>query len=368
MSSSPRKLVFLFDWPLLGILALLLFFGLVNLYSASASRTGELSPFFLLQLGYVALGLLIFTLCLLFHYRSIFSLTVPFYVMTSLLLLAVVFFGVAAGGQKNWLSLGPVRLQPSELAKFSLVLILSRYFSRRVLGHESEVKKFFLPALYIALPTTLTLAAGDLGAAIFFVLIGITLFFLAGMKKRWFILGLLLLGAMGAAAYTWGLKDYQRARVETFLHPEKDPQGRGYHLVQSKIAVGSGRWLGRGYLEGRLNKLKFLPERHTDFVFPVLAEEWGFVGSLTVWVSFLLFFLLLLKDARRVEDPMGAFVIAGVGAWLFWQVLLNLGGVLGLMPLAGVTLPFFSYGGSALVANLAALGLAFNIYMRRYVF
>ncbi len=368
MSSSPRKLVFLFDWPLLGILALLLFLGLVNLYSASASRTGELSPFFLLQLGYVGLGSLFFLLCLLFHYRGIFSLALPFYIITSLLLLAVLFFGVAAGGQKNWLSLGPVRLQPSELAKFSLILILSQYFSRRVFHQASEMKKFFPPALYIALPALLTLVGGDLGAAIFFVLIGFTMFFLAGMKKRWFALGLLLLGGMGVVAYTWGLKDYQRARVETFLHPEKDPQGRGYHLVQSKIAVGSGAWWGRGYMEGRLNKLKFLPERHTDFVFPVLAEEWGFVGSMTVGVAFLLFFLLMLKDARRVEDPMGAFVIGGISAWLFWQVLLNLGGVLGLMPLAGVTLPFFSYGGSAMVTNLAALGLAFNIYMRRYVF
>jgi len=368
MASPTRKLFYLFDWPLFLVILTLIGLGLVNLYSATASGAGVVSPVFYSQIIWSGLGLGGLLLALGFHYRRLMNGALPFYLLTLALILLVSFFGVQAGGQKNWLALGPIRMQPSELAKLSLILILARHFALHPLATKGRIRDLLKPALYCLLPFGLLLVEGDVGSAIFFILIGFSLFFLAGLKKR-FLLGAVVLTVLaGGVGYQYFLKDYQRARIESFLHPEKDPRGRGYHLLQSKIAVGSGQWTGKGFLEGRLNKLKFLPERHTDFVFPVLAEEWGFLGSVGTLMVFGAFFILMFQAAGKVEDPFGSLLIAGVGSWLFWQWVLNLGGVLGLIPLAGVTLPFFSYGGSALLTNLLALGLALNVYMRRYVF
>ncbi|MDX1386929.1 MAG: rod shape-determining protein RodA [bacterium] len=368
MPSPKQKLIYLFNWPLVITLLFLLLVGLVNLYSATASGPGDLSPFFRSQLIWTGLGLLILMTALSFHYRRLLDWAGIFYGICIFLLLAVLFFGTTVGGQKNWLVLGPIRLQPSELTKLGVILMLARYYSKLPEGESRHLRSIWKPLGILGLPLLLILVERDLGSAIFFVLIGFSFFFFTGLQKRFLATGLILMTLAGLTGYQFFLKDYQRARIQTFLHPEQDAQGRGYHLMQSKIAVGSGQGLGKGYLKGNLNKLKFLPERHTDFVFPVLAEEWGFLGSLIFLSAFSLFLFLLLQTAGKVGDPFGALIIVGITAWLFWQWVFNMGGVLGLVPLAGVTMPFLSYGGSALLTNLLALGLVLNVSMRRYVF
>jgi len=368
MSAKPRKLFYQFHWPLLALLLLLLAIGMVNLYSATASSGGDVSPFFKTQMVWTLIGLVVMGLALTFHYRLFFDLAPWIYGVSLLLLLLVPFFGKAMGGQQNWLVIGGFRMQPSELAKLATALMLSRYFAKHPKQGGLGLRDILAPLAIVLAPMLLILSVKDLGAAIFFVLIGATYLFVAGVKWRWILLACLLGVLVAGVGYRFFLKPYQRDRIQTFLEPERDPRGRGYHLLQSKIAVGSGEFLGRGFLKGNLNKFKFLPERHTDFVFPVLAEEWGFAGSAVTLGVFGLLFLVLLQAAGKVQDRFGGFLILGVTALLFWQMAINLCGVLGLMPLAGVTLPFLSYGGSALLVTLLAFGLVFNVHMRRYMF
>ncbi|MFO1464525.1 MAG: rod shape-determining protein RodA [bacterium] len=368
MSSKPRKLFYLFPWHILALVLLLLGAGLVNLYSASSAATGGLSAYFHSQLLWAGIGLVLMLLMLSFHYRLLLDVAWPLYFVSLALLVGVILFGKVSGGQKNWLALGPLRLQPSEFAKLAVILMLARYFHRLPPGGRRTLRDFLPPLLIVAAPMLLILVEKDLGSALFFALIGATFLFLAGLPYRFIVVALLLACLGGAAGYRYFLSDYQRDRIQTFLHPERDPRGKGYHLMQSKIAVGSGRALGKGFLKGDLNKFKFLPERHTDFVFPVLAEEWGFAGSVFVLGCFLLLFLLMLHAAGKMQDRFGGLLVVGVASLLFWQMAINLGGVLGLMPLAGVTLPFFSYGGSALLCTMLGMGVACNALMRRYMF
>ncbi len=368
MSSTPRKLFYLFPWGILILLLLLMTLGLVNLYSATSSVRGEWSELFRSQLLWNAIGLGVLGLMLTHHYRILNQVAVPFYLLTLVLLVLVIVIGKKSGGQQNWLSLGPITLQPSELAKVSLLLMLSRHFSKRSLEGNHRLTEILKPLGIILLPMSLILIEKDLGSALFFVLIGGTYLFVAGVKLRYFMIAFLLAVTLSGVGYRYFLGDYQRGRIQTFLNPESDPRGKGYHLLQSKVAVGSGKVFGKGFLQGDLNKFRFLPERHTDFVYPVLAEEWGFVGSAVVLLLFLSLLLVLLQSSAKLQDPFGGFLVLGGAALIFWQGAINLGGVLGLMPLAGVTLPFFSYGGSATIATMLAMGVACNAVMRRYMF
>lgn len=368
MSSKPRKLFYLFPWHLLALVLLLLGAGLLNLYSASGSVSGEASPYFRSQLIWAGVGLVVLTVMLSFHYRLLMDAAIPVYVVSLILLVLVIFLGKASGGQKNWLALGSLRIQPSEFAKLAVILVLAKYFSGLPSRGRRSLRDFLPAIALVLLPMALILVEKDLGSALFFALIGATFLFIAGIPPRFIVVALVLVSATGAAGYRYFLSDYQRGRIQTFLHPERDPRGQGYHLLQSKIAVGSGQIPGKGFLKGDLNKFKFLPERHTDFVFPVLAEEWGFLGGLTALSAFLFLLLLMLQAAGKLQDRFGGLLVVGVASLLFWQIAINLGGVLGLMPLAGVTLPFFSYGGSALLSTMLGLGAAFNVLMRRYMF
>lgn len=368
MSSSSRKLFYLFPWSILALALILLALGLTNLYSASATASGEMSGYFKSQVIWVAIGLTAMSVMLGFHYRVLLHLAWPFYLVSLVLLVLVIVMGKSGGGQKNWLMLGALRMQPAEFAKLAVILVLAKYFHDNMQQGRKPLDGFLKPLTMVIAPLALILVQKDVGSALFFVLIGISLFFVAGMRL-WVLTAVLVsMLVAGVVGYKYFLSDYQRGRIQTFMHPEKDPRGRGYHLLQSKIAVGSGGLLGKGFLKGDLNKFKFLPERHTDFVFPVLAEEWGLLGgglSLILLASLL---LLLLQASGKARDSFGGFLVLGVAVLFFWQTAVNLGGVLGLMPLAGVTLPLFSYGGSALLVTLMGLGMAMNAYMRRYVF
>jgi rod shape determining protein RodA len=209
---------------------------------------------------------------------------------------------------------------------------------------------------------------GDLGSSMFLVLIFAAVSFFAKIRIKTLV-ALIVVGVVAVfAVYSFGLKDYQRERITTFMHPEADVRGSGYHLMQSKIAVGSGRVLGKGYLKGNINKLHYLPERHTDFIFPVWAEEWGFAGSTVLIALYAALLLMALDIARKSKERFANFLAVGVAMMIFCQLVINLGGVLGLMPLTGVTLPLMSYGGSSMVVVLVSLGVLLNISKRRFMF
>lgn len=368
--STVHKRVFgHFPWGSFALLMFWVLIGLVNLYSATYRvESSDLAPLFKSQLIWFGIGLAFLFLMTRFDYHWLEQLAYPFYFISLILLSLVFVFGKSVAGQQNWVNIAGFSFQPSEIAKLALILALAKYFSSRPVDQKYGFRQLFLPVLLVLPPLTLVLIQKDLGGCLFFVLLFATMSFFMKLKLRVFLIAALVAGFAGVFSYNFILKNYQKDRVKTFLNPESDPKGSGYHLLQSKIAVGSGAWFGKGYLKGNINKLKFLPERHTDFIFPVLAEEWGFAGSFVLVMLMSLFLLLGLDSASQCKDLFGALLAVGVVGLLFWNIVINLGGVLGLMPLTGVPLPFMSYGGSSLVTMFTGVGVLLNVRMRRYVF
>ena len=364
-----KRLKIHFHWQLFWVTMALALIGLVNLFSATYNITeGGVSPLFRSQLMWFAIGLTLGFFALLVDYRILLRLAYPLYIIAVLLLLAVLFFGKEVAGNKNWLLIGPLTIQPSEFAKVAFVIALARYFADHPSARGYGVKDLIRPTLFLLPPLLLIVLEKDIGSSLFLVLTFSSLLLFAGIKKNVLLICLMvgLIGAVGV--YKKVLSPHQKSRIESFLHPDEDPKGRGYHLLQSKIAVGSGRFFGKGYLKGMHNKLLYLPEKHTDFIFPVLAEEWGFLGCAIVLSLYLALLLYGVQLASRAKEGFGVFLGLGVTAIFFWQVVINLGGVLGLMPLTGVTLPLLSYGGSSLVMILIGISLLLNISMRRFMF
>lgn len=368
--STVQKRVFgHFPWGSFGLLMLWVALGLANLYSATYKVDGAgLPPLFKSQLIWLSIGLLFLFFMTRFDYHWLEHLAYPIYFLSILLLLLVFVFGKSVAGQQNWVSIAGFSFQPSEIAKLALILALAKYFSSQPQEKRYGFRDLVVPLALVLPPLALVVLQKDLGGSIFFVLLFASMSYFLKIRLRVFVVSALAISLAGLFGYHFVLKPYQKDRVKTFLNPESDPKGKGYHLVQSKIAVGSGGWLGRGFLQGNVNKLKFLPERHTDFIFPVLAEEWGFAGSFALMLVMSLFLLVGLDSASQCKDLFGALLALGVVALLFWNIVINLGGVLGLMPLTGVPLPFMSYGGSSLVTMFAAVGILLNVRMRRFVF
>lgn len=343
--------------------------GLANLFSATSSFDAHSqTTFFHAQMVWSGIGLVFLSIVISIHYRHFRALSYVIYGFSLFLLLAVLLFGKKVAGHQSWLMIGPLTLQPTEFAKLGLIFALSHYFSdRKNLQGEGFLDLIPSLGLYL-LPTILVTLQGDLGSSLFFGLIYISMALVHGV--RWQVIA--TLGSTAAilcvVAFFFFLSPYQKGRIQTFLNPELDRRGEGYHLIQSKIAVGSGEFFGKGYLKGQTHKLRFVPERHTDFIFPVLAEEWGFLGGGIVVLVFLLFLLLGLQVAGKTSERFSFFLCVGICSLFFWHLVINLGGVLGLMPLTGVPLPFFSYGGSALLTQWIGVGLLLNISMRRFMF
>ena len=292
---------------------------------------------------------------------------------------AIVIFGVSLGllaltlavgsvtrGSQAWLFEGS--FQPSEFAKVALVIMLARYFHRNPPSTITRLRQLAVPLLIVALPVGLVLLQRDMGVALLILLVALTYLPLFHISLRaWSGVGFLAAGAL-AVIWEFGLKIYQQQRILDFLDPSRDPLSSGYQAIQSRIAVGSGGFLGTGWQEGTQTQLRFLPTQHTDFVFSVLAEEWGFLGSVLVLVLFLSLLIWGLWIARSSKDGFGAILAVGMVGTLFWPAAINIAMVLGLAPVIGVPLPLFSYGGSAILSAAMALGLLFNVSMRRYVF
>lgn len=360
------------NWPLLVVMVLLAVFGLANLYSASAVRMEDgisVAGYFQKQILWVCVGALCMILFMFFDYRR-FSTVAEVLLLLSLGALLLVFvMGSHGGGARRWLSFGPISFQPSEAVKISVMIMAAKMLAK---GKEPLGWADLAKVLGMALvPTALVLKQPDLGTAliVLFIVGGMILY--RGVKRQILKLGVLLLVLSPVVMVEFvipNLHDYQRQRIVGFINPDEASPGALYQNNQSEIAIGSGQAWGKGFLEGTQSKLRFLPAKHTDFAVAVFGEEWGFAGSLLLISLFCLFLLCIQATARDAKDRFGSILAAGVFFYFFWQILINIGMVLGIMPVVGIPLPFISYGGTATIVNFCLVGLVINISMRRFVF
>jgi len=362
-----RRSIQNFDWVLLGLVLALVVCGLVNLVSASAAGVeGGTSDLVRRQTTALLGGAVVMAVTVFIDYRHFERLAPVIFALTLLLLSITLLVGAVTRGAQAWLFQG--RFQPSELAKIGLVLMLARHFHRNPPTTLTHLRQLGIPLLITILPVGLILLQKDMGVALLTLLVAFTYMPLVHIPWRAWA-GMAALAAAGLAAlWEFGLQAYQQQRILDFLDPSRDPLSSGYQALQSRIAVGSGGLLGTGWQQGTQTQLRFLPTQHTDFVFSVLAEEWGFVGSCLVLSLYFSMLLWGLWIARNSKDAFGAMLAVGLVGTLFWPAAINVAMVLGLAPVIGVPLPLFSYGGSALLSASIALGLMLNVSMRRYVF
>jgi rod shape determining protein RodA len=349
------------SWSLVLLICLVASVGFATLYSAG---NGNLDPWADRQMARFAVGLFIMFGVALVDLRFWLRHAYAIYAVAFVLLVYVEVAGEIGMGAQRWIDLGFFQLQPSEIMKISLVLAMSRYFHR--LSFEDIGRPLYViwPVLLAVMPAGLVLVQPDLGTAGMLLLVAASLLFAAGVRIwKFAVVGV---AGLSAVPIAWGfLRDYQKNRILTFMNPENDPLGAGYHITQSKIAFGSGGVFGKGYLEGTQSHLNFLPERQTDFIFTMLAEEWGMVGGLVVLGLFSLIFVYGFAIALRSRNHFGRLLATGVTANLFFYVFINTAMVMGLIPVVGIPLPLISYGGTAMMTVLVGFGLLMSVYIHR---
>ena len=357
-----RRLVYNVDWVLLGASLALTLVGVAMIYSATHS--GRSPDLYLKQLALVGVGVVGLLIAATLDYRRVADRAFLLYGLSVVALLYVLRFAPVIAGTRRWILIGGFQLQPSELVKLAAAFFVAKVFSEfreETLG----LREVALPGAAVGLLSLLIAREPDLGTAACLVPLFLAVAFLAGLRMR-AVLALALVLLLGAAL-TWPLlKDYQRTRIYTFLDPSLDPRGAGYQKIQSQIAVGSGGFLGRGFLEGSQAQLGYLPARHTDFIFSVLAEEAGFVGVVVVLGLYLLVVWRMLETARLARDRLGAFLVAGITGTFAFQVVYNVAMVAGLVPVKGLPLPLMSYGGSSVLSSLMGVGLVLSVRLRRF--
>lgn len=350
-------------WGLLMAALCLMVIGLATVHSASSELTIDYLP---RQAAWIGIGLMLLLIAFSIDYQHLLAFAWPLYGLSIASLLLILAVGQEAGGARSWLGVGSFGGQPAEFAKLATALILARYLADANLERLSVSQTLGAVGLTLV-PMLLIAAERDLGSAAMFVPLAGGMLIVAGLSWRVVLVGLLIALIVGGLVWTFGMYDYQKQRVKTFLNPESDPLGAGYQLKQSKIAVGSGGLLGRGYMQGTQSQLRFLPARHTDFVFAVLAEEWGFLGVALVLFLYAIYFLNGAEIAMRARDRAGVLLVVGLLSSFGFHVLYNTSMVVGLVPITGIPLPLLSYGGSFMVANLIAMGLILGVDFRRYV-
>ncbi len=351
------------DYVLLLSLLSIMVLGFINLWSAS---TAAGYPFQWKQLQWYLVGTVLMVGVMVFDYRQLSKYSLHLYVTTIILLILVMVIGKSVQGSQRWIPLGFFNLQPSEPAKLLLAIVISSYFAQEE-KEQFGLKDLIKPTLLITLPFILIFKQPDLGTALLILIIYGSLVLYARLK--WGSL-LTIVGALLCAfPLVWKLmKPYQRKRVEIFLNPEADPFGAGWHVIQSKIAVGSGQLFGKGFMKGSQAQLNFLPEVHTDFAFSIWSEEWGFIGAVLLVSVYFLLLARCLHIAHNTRDRFGSFLVFGITSMIFWQMLINICMVLGLLPVVGIPLPLVSYGGSSVITTLVGIGLILNVRMRRSLF
>lgn len=340
-------------WSMLIPLFMLTGFGAAVLYSAAGGSMQPFAASHLLRFGVFLAMAIVMTL---FSRPFAKFIAYPAYGVVLLLLLAVEAMGAIGGGSQRWLELGFLRLQPSELMKPVIVLVLARFYSMLPIGMIASWRALVPAGILIVLPMGLVLMQPDLGTALAVAFGGVIVMFLAGLPMRWFVSGALAGAVVVPFAFFFGLQEYQQRRVTTFLDPESDPLGSGYHITQSKIAIGSGGITGKGFNEGSQSHLNYLPEPHTDFVFSTMAEEWGLLGGLFVIVVFGIILGWGMRVARQSNDRFSRLLASGMVATIFFYVAINLMMVMGLAPVVGIPLPFMSHGGSSMMTNMICIG------------
>ena len=354
------------DWLLLGAMLLLCVIGLTMIYSTTYHpTTGGASPLVTTQLWAVGLGLLAFVIALSVDYRWFSDSSLALFVGLLALVGYTLLFGTTGGGARRWIDLGAFNLQPSEFARIVVALALATAFSQRRRGPQTAVG-WLLTVVIIGLPFVLIAQQPDLGTAVTLLPVGFAILVFAGLPLRY--VGVLVALAILTAPVAWayGLEDYQRQRISSFLDPGQDARGAGYQQIQARITVGSGGRIGKGFLRGTQSQYNFLPVAHNDFIFSVLAEEQGFLGVVVTLGLYLFVILRGLDAARLSKDRLGTYLVVGIMSGFTFQVIYNIAMSAGLAPVKGLTLPLMSYGGSSVIATLAAFGLVLNVRMRRF--
>lgn len=349
------------NWGLIFLLTVLASVGFAALYSAAG---GSFEPWAGRQMIRFAVGVVLMVGIAVIDLRFWYRFAYLFYGVALVLLIAVEVAGSIGMGAQRWLDLGVIQLQPSELMKISLVLVLARYFHGLTIEQIARPHYLIWPALLVLAPAALVAKQPDLGTAILIMATGGTLFFLAGVRLWKF--GIIIAATVAAIPIGWQfLRDYQKQRVYTFLDPENDPLGAGYHIIQSKIALGSGGLWGKGFMQGTQSQLQFLPEKQTDFIFTMFSEEMGFFGGLFLLGLYVLIMLYGTLIAMRSRSQFGRLMAMGIMTSFFIYAFINMAMVMGLLPVVGVPLPLVSYGGTAMMSLLIAFGLVINVYVHR---
>jgi rod shape determining protein RodA len=355
------KKLLLLNWPFLLLIVAIAIVGVAALYSVAG---GSLEPWATRHILRLWIGLALIFAVVLVDLRWWMRVAYPFYLIVLFLLALVPLIGVESGGAQRWLGFGEYSFQPSEIMKIALVLALARYYQWLPPEKVWRPDAVLPPLLMIGLPTLLALGQPDLGTAALFAIVGCGLLFLAGVSWLYFIGA--FVGVIAVLPHVWEkLHDYQKERVLTLIDPDRDPLGSGYHILQSKIAIGSGGFTGKGYMLGTQAQLNFLPEKHTDFIFTMFAEEMGFIGAASLLALYLLALLFITYMALRCRSTFTRLVAAGMGLCLFTYVFINVAMVTGLVPVVGVPLPLVSYGGTSMLTMMAGLGFVLNAHVNR---
>lgn len=356
------------DWMLFILVLILAAVGAITLYSATFEAAGVQNTFLLKQLIFFGIGFFVIAICLLFDYRILEHFAYLIYGLNILMVLGTRWHGVMRNGQKLWYDFGIIAFQPSETMKVVMILALAKYFHGREYSGSLNLRELFAPMMIVLGATGAVCSQPDPGTGMIIFLIGVSMILFFGIKRN--IIFTLLIAGLLTSPFVWkyGLAQRHRDRIKVVFDPSLDPQGKGYNSLQAIIAVGSGQFAGKGFNQGTQSQLGFTPEGYTDFIFTVLAEEWGWIGSVVCMILYLLLIYRCVWAAAYSREKFGAMVAIGVAAMLSAQVIVNVAMVIGLFPIVGIPLPLLSYGGSSVITVCLAIGLVLNIGYRRIMF
>jgi rod shape determining protein RodA len=364
-----RRLFFHVDWLLLGAVLLIAAIGAAMIYSTTYVRlpdgSGHAGREFWTQLYALSIGMVALLLCLTIDYRFLAEHSLLLYAGLLGLLIFVLAAGDSAFGAQRWIAIGSFKLQPSEFARMTLALILAMFFGENRRGARNN-SDLVIGGIFVIVPFLLIVKQPDLGSAVTLLPVFLGVAYLAGLRLRLLLIAVGIAVLLAPIAWRYGLKDYQKSRLAIFIDPEQDPRGAGYQPIQARVTVGSGGLKGKGFMKGTQGQYKFLPVAHNDFIFSVFAEELGFLGVIVALGLYLFVILRTLEAARLAKDRIGAYLVGGIISGFTFQVIYNITMSAGLAPVKGLTLPLMSYGGSSIIATLAAFGLVLNVRMRRF--
>ena len=351
------------------LIFLVLLLGVISLFAIYSTERGNFAYYTENHLYRFCIFFLLFIIFSFVRINFWYKSAYPFYVIVLILLMAVHFFGVTSSGSTRWINLYVFNLQPSELMKIAIIIFLARYYNRKPLHDVNRLKFMFLPIFALFIPVTLIITQPDLGTALLIAIGGLSVVWLAGFKIKYFVYSFITFVCLAPIVIAV-IKPYQKLRILTFFNPERDPLGAGYQIIQSKIAIGSGGILGKGFLQGSQSYLDFLPEKHTDFIFTLFSEEFGFVGSISLLIIYALIIYRIIVIGNLSRNSFAKLYCYGFAVAFFVYVTVNMSMVLGLVPIVGAPLPIMSYGGSAMLATMIGLGIVMSckVYSKDEIF